>query len=239
MKVRTCAILPLLFLLIPAWTMAQKRPRPKPKPTAPVPAAPKFPVVVNLIEGDPIKGMFLQADAETVLIEVASGRLSISLKKIASLQFATEEPATKEAETDQPTEQDLYQPAARKARAELRKLVEAGQIKLAAGEYGRLLIEVKPAIEEIAAGLPDCPLKSDMIRAIDVYTDAGRAMGAADRFGRIPVTIEPGATLMKKYNVRPELNRLASPDHLLLDPTLTAIWNRALYFYNSISSYIR
>jgi hypothetical protein len=239
MKVRNHAIPLLLLLLLPIHIAAQKRPRPKPRLTTPVPAAPKFPVVVTLIEGDPIKGMFLQADAETVLVEVPSGRLSISIRKIANLQFANEAPEPKEAETDQPTEEDQYQPAARKARAELRKLVEAAQIKLAEGEYGRLLIEVKPVIEEIAAGLPECPLKSDMLRAIDVYTDAGRAMGAADRFGHIPVASEPGATLMRKYNLRPELNRLASPDHLLLDPTLTTIWNRAAYFYNSISSYIR
>ncbi|NOT59655.1 MAG: hypothetical protein HOP19_05455, partial [Acidobacteria bacterium] len=64
-------------------------------------------------------------------------------------------------------------------------------------------------------------------KAIEAFTDAGQAWGAATNIGAIPIAAEPGATLMKKYSIKPAVNALGQEDRLLLDAALTAIWTVA------------
>ncbi|HKQ74300.1 MAG TPA: hypothetical protein VJ810_11460 [Blastocatellia bacterium] len=243
---------------------AQRRPRPKPKPAPPAPAttistAPaKRPVTVNLKEGEPVTGNFLRADAETVQIEIRSGQLTIKMGDVASLIFTEEgETAARPAEEEQKETSapapDPSLPAARKAYAALRKLAEAAKIKLPLGQYGNLLIETKPVVEEALMEISEYTLKNEIARAMDAYSDAGQAWGAARAYDtgrtnwgaarvieqRIPVDGEPGATLMRKYQIKPGVNRLGQADHLELDTALKAIWAVATARLNYIAALIR
>jgi hypothetical protein len=56
---------------------------------------------------------------------------------------------------------------------------------------------------------------------------------------RIPVKSEPGATLMRKYQIKPEVDRLAQADHLKLDEALKAIWAVASARLNYVATFIR
>jgi hypothetical protein len=56
---------------------------------------------------------------------------------------------------------------------------------------------------------------------------------------RIPVKSEPGATLMRKYQIKPEVDRLAQADHLKLDEALKAILAVASARLNYVASLIR
>jgi hypothetical protein len=245
-------------LLISATAAGQRRSRPKPK-KAPAPAAApapaKRPVTVNLKQGDPVMGKFLRADAETMEVEIQSGRLTIKMSEVASLVFADEgeKPAEEEQQETAAPAVDPSLQAARKAYAELRKLAEAAKIKLPLGQYGDLLIETKLVVEEAMTEITDYGLKNEITRTLEAYYDAGQALGAARAYDtgrrtwgaarvieqRIPVDSEPGATLMRKYQIKPGVNRLAQADHLELDTALKAIWAVAGARLNYVASLIR
>lgn len=236
----------------------QRRARPKPK-TAPAPAAApapaRRPVTVNLKQGDTVTGNFLRADAETMEVEIQTGRLTIKMSEVASLVFTDEgekPPEEEQKETAAPvTDPSLM--AARKAYAELRKLAEAAKIKLPLGQYGNLLIETKTVVEEALTEISDYSLKNEIARTLEAYYDAGQAWGAARAYDtgrmtwgaarvieqRIPVDSEPGATLMRKYQIKPGVNRLAQADHLELDTALKAIWAVAGARLNYVATLIR
>ncbi len=245
-------------LLIFATAAGQRRSRPKPK-TAPAPAAAlapaRRPVTVNLKQGDLVTGNFLRADAETMEVEIQTGRLTIKMSEVASLVFTDE--GEKPPEEDQKeTAAPVIDPslmASRKAYAELRKLAEAARIKLPLGQYGNLLIETKTVVEEALTEISDYSLKNEIARTLEAYYDAGQAWGAARAYDtgrmtwgaarvieqRIPVDSEPGATLMRKYQIKPGVNRLARPDHLELDTALKAIWAVAGARLNYVAALIR
>jgi hypothetical protein len=256
LSIRSLAMIIFAVLLISTPTVGQRRTRPKPK-TAPAatPAPAKRPVTVNLKEGDPVIGKFLRADAETMEVEIQSGRLTIKMSDVASLVFADEgerPPEEEQKETVAPAVDPGLQ-AARKAYAELRKLAEAAKIKLPLGQYGDLLIETKLMVEEAMTEITDYGLKNEIARTLEAYYDAGQALGAARAYDtgrrtwgaarvieqRIPVDSEPGATLMRKYQIKPGVNRLAQADHLELDTALKAIWAVANARLNYVASLIR
>ncbi|HKX28225.1 MAG TPA: hypothetical protein VJ302_11055, partial [Blastocatellia bacterium] len=54
--------------------------------------------------------------------------------------------------------------------------------------------------------------------------------------GRIPISSEPGNTLMRKYDIRPEANNVGQADHLSLDLTLRTIWARAGIYFNNVAN---
>ena len=261
---RNLAMIIFAILCMSTIAAGQKRPRPKPKPaSAPPPAAPalaKRRVTVNLKQGDQVTGNFLRADAETMRIEIRSGQLTIKMSEVASLVFTEEgerEVAARPAE-EEPKDPETPVPnpsllAARKAYAELRKLAEAAKIKLPLGQYGNLLIETKTVVEEALTEISDYSLKNEITRTLDAYYDAGQAWGAARAYdtgqatfgaGRVieqgvPVNSEPGATLMRKYQIKPGVDRLGQPDHLELDTTLKTIWAAAGARLNYIATLIR
>ena len=154
MNLRNLAIIISAILFTSTIAYGQKRAQPKPK-TAPPPAvAPRpvrRPVTVALKRGDEIDGNFLRADAEIMEIEVPSGRLTIKMSEVSSLYFKGED--EKPAEEEQkdaapPASPNPGLQAERKAYSALRKLAEAAKIKLPLGEYGNLLIDTKPVIDE-------------------------------------------------------------------------------------------
>jgi len=221
-------IFAILLILIPATTAGQRRSGPKPKKApapASAPAPAKRPVTITLKKGDEITGNFLRADAETMEVEIQSGRLTIKMSEVSSLYFTGEderpaEEEQKERKETAPPAPDPGLQAERKAYAALRKLDEAAKIKLPVGQYGDLLIDAKTAIDEALMDISDYSLKNAIVRTLEAYYDAGQAFSAAQAYEtrrtwgaprvieqRIPVDSEPGATLMKKYQIKTEVTR--------------------------------
>jgi hypothetical protein len=258
MNYRNLAIVISAMLCMSSIAYGQKQTRPKNKTAPPTAAAPRparRPVTVALKRGDEIDGNFLRADAETMEIELPSGRLTIKMNEVSSLYFKGED--EKPAEEEQkdaapPASPNPGLQAERKAYSALRKLAEAAKIKLPLGEYGNLLIDTKPVIDEALMDISDYSLKNAIARTLEAYYDAGQAYGAARAyetrraFGAprvveqgIPVDSEPGATLMRKYQIKAEVDRLAQADHLKLDEALKAIWEVADARLNYVASMIR
>jgi hypothetical protein len=261
---RNLAIIISAVLFMSAIAYGQKRARPKPK-TAPAtaPGPVKRPVNIVLKKGDEISGNFLRADTETMEVETQSGRLTIRMSEVSSLYFIgqDEKPAEEEEKDTAPPSKrrgdlgDSGLQAERKAYAALRKLDEAAKIRLPAGQYGDLLLDAKTAIDEALTDISDYSLKNAITRTLEAYYDAGQALGAAQSYEprrtpltwnsarvieqRIPVKSEPGATLMRKYQIKPEVDRLAQADHLKLDEALKAIWAVASARLNYVSTLIR
>ena len=257
---RSLAIIISAILCISTIAFGQQRSRPKPK-TAPATAtAPvKRPVNITLKKGDEISGNFLRADTETMEVETKSGKLTIRISEVSSLYFIGEDEKPEEEE-----QKDAASPAApdpglraeRKAYAALRKLDEAAKIKLPAGQYGDRLIDAKTTIDEALMDISDYSLKNAITRTLEAYYDVGQALGAAQSYEprrtpmtwgsarvineqRISVKSEPGATLMRKYQIKPEVDRLAQADHLKLDEALKAIWAVARARLDYVASLIR
>jgi hypothetical protein len=241
-QLRRVTIIISVLLTISVVAAGQKQPRTKSRPSPPVRSrtasnSTRRPVIVNLIQGGQVTGTFLRADTETVQVEVESGRVTVKLNEVASLIFTTDgndARAADESSSTPPPASDPTLPIARKAYTALSKLADAAQVKLPAAQYQSLLIEVKPVVGEAVAELPDGALKTDIIRALETYKDASRAYSAAQHRGSISIFTEPGASLMKKYDIKPGVNRLAQEDHIDLDVTLSAIWARAAIYLNNI-----
>lgn len=240
----------ILITLITSITVAgQTRARPRPRPTTPAPApatvsAPaRRAVTVNLKQGEPVTGNFVRADPETVQVEMASGRLTIKLSDVASLVFApaaTSSTTTEEAaKSSAPANPNAPSPAARKAYTALRKLADAAQLGLPYGQYGNLLIETKAAVGEAMATIPEGTLKTYLAQAMDAYTDAGQAWSAMQTKGILLIAVEPAATLMNKYSLRPDVNQLGQANHLRLDTTLSTIWAAAGNHLNNLAALLK
>ena len=265
LKFRSLAIFISAILCMSTIAFGQKRARPKPKAAPATATAPvKRPVNITLKKGDEISGNFLRADTETMEVETKSGKLTIRMSEVSSLYFIGEdEKPAEEEQTDKapPSKSrgNLEDPglqAERKAYAALRKLDEAAKIKLPAGQYGDLLIDAKTTIDEALMDISDYQLKNAITRTLEAYYDASQALGAAQSYEprrtpmtwgsarviseqRIPVKSEPGATLMRKYQIKPEVDRLAQADHMKLDEALKAIWAVAGARLNYVASLIR
>jgi hypothetical protein len=102
-----------------------------------------------------------------------------------------------------------------------------------------LLIEVRPAIDQALAALPEGAVKSDVAAAMESYTDAGQAWGVMFGKGGLPIATEPGATLMKKYAIKPAVNALGQESYLPLDLTLATIWTSARMRLNNIAALLK
>jgi hypothetical protein len=243
-QIRSIATIITALALMAGISSGQSRPRPKPKPARPAPIQPaattKRPVTINLTQGDSVSGNFLRADAETVQVEVERGRLTIKLNDVASMVFSSGgatavKTSDEESKPDSQANPDSSSPAARKAYAALRKIADAAQIGLPYLQYGSLLIEVRQVVDESLRTLPDGTLKTDIIKAVEAYTDAGKAWSIIQTKGVLPIATEPGATLMKKYEIKPNVNALGQPDNLPLDASLNAIWAVAGARLNNIA----
>lgn len=224
----------------------QGKTRPKPKPrissttTATTSATTKRPVSVNLKNGDPVGGLFLRADGETVQIETKSGRLSIKMSDVYSLVFSDDVEASSGTIEEivknlDPAESDTNLAAARKAYNALRKLSDAAQIKLACAQYGSLLIETRAVLDETLPDISDGSMRLYIERSLEAYTDAGKACGAVDEKGVIPINIEPGATLRDKYDIKPRVNAFGQAVHLRIDDALKNIWAAAAVHLKNLS----
>lgn len=249
-RIRTFIILLTIILILSGVAASQNRARsrsralraaPTPLPT-PLPA--RRPVTINLKQGEAIHGYFLRADADVVLVELKRGNMTIKLSDIDSLLFAPQPvPAAKPREetppAPAPTVQDPVLPNARMAYTALRKLADAAQLGLPYLQYANLLIETRPVVDQALAALPEGAVKAEVAAAMEAYTDAGQAWSAGMAKGGLPIAIEPGATLMKKYAIKPAVNALGQEDHLPLDVTLSAIWTAANSHINNLASFLK
>jgi hypothetical protein len=234
-QLRHVALLICAIVFVVGIAVGQSRPRAKNKLTPRVPVEPARPeparrsVIIHLKQGEPVLGNFLRADPESVQVEAPSGRLTIKLSEITSLVFALSETTAKTSEEPQqnppPTVTPTpVSPAGLKAYQALRKLAAAAQIGLPYLQYGNFLVETKPVVEEALRTLPEIALKAELAEALAAYTEAGQAWGAMQAAGILPIATEPGATLMKKYEIKPSVNAVGQADHIRLDVTLSTIW---------------
>jgi hypothetical protein len=211
----------------------KSRPKIRPRPPATSPAPAKLPVIVNFKDGESVKGHFIRADADNLQVEVRSGKLSIKMSDVFSLIFERDDEETPSKSVEEVVknldqgEADSPPPVARKAYNTLRRLAEAGKLRVPYSQYSAQLFEAKTVVDEALGALPDGAIKIDLTRALEVFTDVASAWGAASRNGRISIKTEPGSTLMEKYNIKPELNAVADADHLKLDTALKTILSAA------------
>lgn len=239
-------------------SIGQSRTKPKAKAVRNTPSAaeapaasaeaPKYLVTVKLKKGGMVIGSFLRADAETVQIDLNGQSKIFRLSEVDSLAFTPNEVTTPkpapETTNNQPVAAGTPTPdpvivAGRKAYSALHKLTDAAQLGLPYGQYANLLIEIRPVVTETLRTLPDGAVKADLTAAMEAYTDAGQAWGAMQGTGVLPIATEPGATLMKKYSIKPGVNALGQGDRLLADTTVPAIWAVATERMNNLAGLLK
>lgn len=223
--------------------------------TSSAPAS-KRAVTINLVQGNPIKGLFISADADTIELEVSGRRTTLKTYQVTSIQFAPDEPilntissnggtpaqgtATAKAAAPTPTPTpDTVMPAARRAYTALRKLADASQLGLPYPQYASLLLETKANIDEACRALPEGGLKAEITQAMETYADAGRAWAAMAATGALPIAADPGLSLMNKYNIPAATNQLGQQDRILLDVTLNTIWAAGAARVSTINGLVR
>jgi hypothetical protein len=230
-------------------TRSRARSRLVVRPPAVKPAPAKPWVVVHLKQGEPLRGAFLSADAELVQIEVPKGRVTIQTNQVNRLDFnpavaATRPviPAPAVAEIPQATAPATPDPQLRLASQvyqALRKLNDAAKIGLPYPQYANLLIETKATVEDALAKLPETAVKGEATSALEAFVDAGQAWSVGLPNGLLPLATEPGATLAKKYAIKPGVNQLGEEDHLRLDTTLSAIWQQAAKHLDTLGGLLK
>lgn len=121
--------------------------------------------------------------------------------------------------------------AAGEAVAALRKIHAATEVGVNYQQYGMLLVEAKSKVNDANAALPDGELKNKLNAAMEAYADAGQAWGVKVSDRLLKPDTEPGATLMRKYDLRTNSIRAGSskPD-LWLDPddAMQAAWGAGM-----------
>ena len=205
-----------------------------PESDSPTPSNAKQSVSIKMKNGDLLIGTLLRRDSRTIQVDLTKGPRIIRLDEIETLTYlpkekaANEKPATTakpEAAASQPDPaSEKIIATGRKAYAALRKLSAAAQVGLPYGQYGNYLVETKAMVDESLATLPEGAVKANLAAAMEAYADAGQAWSAGQAGGVLPIASEPGATLVKKYAIKPAVNALGQEDRLMLDVTLTAIW---------------
>lgn len=232
---RLLALVVLIFFTL-GIALAQ-RSRPASSPTKPAASQPRGTekelsqstihrqVTVNLKNGPPVTGQFIQADPATIQIEVAGNLLKIKVDDVASLVFAPDFLPKLTVEASAPPQDE----GATRAWRALRKLAGATEVGINFQEYGSRLIDVKNEVDDATSRMPAGDLKLELNLAMEAYVDAGQAWNQMIRYDFMLPNAEPGLTLIKKYSLQPvELvpgNRstLALPRNYVL----TTLWATA------------
>ena len=103
--------------------------------------------------------------------------------------------------------------AAQDAIAALKKIEAATQVGVNYQQYGMLLIEAKDKVNNANAALPASELKRELNAAIDAYADAGQVWSAKISDRNLKPDTEPGATLIRKYNLKTNSIRIGRALH--------------------------
>jgi hypothetical protein len=265
-QVGVVIIVVFAVLLLDGITVGQSRSRLKPKSNRATPTPSPTPrtlsdvkqsVSIKLKNGDLIIGDLLHRDSQSIQVDLVNGPRTIKVGDIETLTFVPKEtPAAKPAPAAKANPETAGQPApspdvmmahSRKAYTALRKLSAAAQIGLPYPQYSSMLIETKAAVDETLSTLPENAIKADLAAAMEAYVDAGQAWGAAQALPMPPgqavvgllIAGEPGATLMKKYAIKPAVNALGQEDRLMLDTTLATIWAAATTHLNNVGPMLK
>ena len=119
---------------------------------------------------------------------------------------------------------------ASEALAALRKVHAATEVGVSYQQYGTLVIDAKAKVNDANAVLPDGEMKTRLNAAMDAYTDANQAWGAKVSSSSLKPDTEPGATLMRKYDLKPSSmsagNRIFA-EWLDPDKAMQAAWGAA------------
>ena len=118
--------------------------------------------------------------------------------------------------------------AAREAVAALRKIEAAVQVGVSYQQYGSLLIEAKSKVNDANAVLPKGELKQRLNAAMDAYADAGQVWGLKVGGTNLLPEREPGATLMRKYNLKMQTISSVSLTYIDPDEAMQVMWGAAL-----------
>lgn len=199
-------------------------------------------VVVNIFNGDPIKGSFVKADAKTVTIDMGAGQAVIQNDKIISIVFqpslVPDEPKPIEAkETDAPTKSSQLV-AAEKVVAALRRLDNATAVGVLFQNYSQMLIESKSIIDENISLIQDQAFKAGVFRAVEDYQYAMYVwnLAVANNWAVFYTKKEPGRTLVTRYGVPIKISIFTQ---VPVNTGLNHIWLSARNHFNSTTQRIK
>jgi MltA-interacting protein MipA len=224
MKTLPLAVVALSLLCLSAEsTISQTRRRPQPANTPSAPKQVQKRRVILALKGQ--EGMaadFIQADAETVTVEINGARSQFKMDEVGSIIFSPEEAAKMIAEQAQGQASNA---AAGEALRALRKVAGAVEVGVNYQQYGQLVIEAKAAVDEALATIPAGELRNEIAATMDSYADAGRVWTM-----RIKPRGDYGVSdlLKTKYGVSErEAFRAYSGDEIYVTGALHLIWNQA------------
>jgi len=120
--------------------------------------------------------------------------------------------------------------AASEAVAALRKVHAATEVGVNYQQYGMLIVEAKDKVNNANAALPDGELKDRLNAAMDAYADAGQVWGIKINGPNLQPDKEPGATLMRKYGLKPQTIDRVSPPLVVIypDDAMQTMWGAAM-----------
>ncbi|OLE52247.1 MAG: hypothetical protein AUG51_19025 [Acidobacteria bacterium 13_1_20CM_3_53_8] len=111
----------------------------------------------------------------------------------------------------------------------LRKIEAATQVGVNYQQYGQLVIDAKAQVNEASSALPDGELKKELNATMEAYADAGQAWSTKVSSFPLKPDTEPGATLMRKYNLKTHSFKAGSTELVWLseDDARQAAWGAA------------
>jgi hypothetical protein len=111
----------------------------------------------------------------------------------------------------------------------LKKIEAATQVGVNYQQYGQLVIDAKAQVNEASSALPDGDLKKELNVVMEAYTDAGQAWSTKVGSTSLKPNTEPGATLMRKYNLKAHSFKAGSTELVWLseDEARQAAWSAA------------
>ncbi|HEX8128747.1 MAG TPA: hypothetical protein VF527_06550, partial [Pyrinomonadaceae bacterium] len=126
---------------------------------------PRTPVVVNLTEGDPVKGKLIKADSELVILEIGAGEINIKTDKVVSIQFqpSSLEDAPKSVEKEVKSKELV---AGEKIVSAMRRMDNAIAVGVTFQNYSQLLIENKTIVDENLKDITDENFRASINRAL-------------------------------------------------------------------------
>ena len=119
--------------------------------------------------------------------------------------------------------------AADNALKSLKKIEAATQVGVNYQQYGQLVIDAKAQVNEAASVLPDRDLKKELNATMEAYTDASQAWSTKVSSLSLKPDTEPGATLMRRYNLKTHSFKAGSTELVWLseDEARQAAWSAA------------
>lgn len=128
------------------------------------------------------------------------------------------------------------QTAANSALKSLRKIAAATDVGVSYSQYGSLLIEAKPEVDEALAVLPESQFRSDITTAMEAYLDSREAWGEMMAKDKLPLTYGIGKKLVEKYAMAFQTrgDRAIIYDSTR-DRVVEDLWKHARIYLNSAS----